>query len=524
MASVVSSNPNGVSINYGYDSLNRLATVTDNRITPGVTTYAYNDVGGVVTVTYPNNVVHTYNYDVTDRVTSVPVTRGGTTLASYTHTFNFAGHKLTATEYSGRVATYTYDAVYKLATETVTNDPPNNGGLTYAHDSVGNRLSLTSTLGAIPSATYSYDPNDRLNVDTYDANGNTITSAGVNYGYDFEDRMTSAGAVTMIYDGDGNRVSKTASGTTTRYLVDDLTPTGYAQVAEELVGGAVTVRYTHGLQRISQTRSGATHFYGYDGGGSVRQLTDTAGAVTDTYTYDSFGVLISGTGSTVNSYRYRGEQWDASVGMYYLRTRWHEPGRGRFMSLDTWEGKGCSPPSLNGYLFGEADPVNKSDPSGHAALEKAALGPIVLAVATAVTATALVYDYQLRRNIRVNSTGRSEYCIFHLDWNDLLLTYSVSVALELVGPCVRRSDVKESSKGRARTKPVVIPRDPENDRICTRLRDLCMQYGKRKPCGDCYRNCMHNDGAWPFKKCPLDGLPDDPAEVWPPIDPGLPIQ
>ncbi len=378
-----------MSVAYGYDSLNRLVTVTDNRITPGVTTYQYNDVGGLVTVTYPNNVVHTYNYDVTDRVTSVPVTRGGTTLASYTHTFNFAGHKLTATEYSGRVATYTYDAVYKLATETVTNDPPNNGGLTYAHDAVGNRLGLTSTLSAIPSATYSYDPNDRLNADTYDANGNTLTSAGVNYGYDFEDRMTSAGAVTMLYDGDGNRVSKTASGVTTRYLVDDLTPTGYAQVAEEVVSGAVAVRYTHGLQRISQTRSGVTHFYGYDGGGSVRQLTDTAGAVTDTYTYDAFGVLISGTGSTVNSYRYRGEQWDSSVGMYYLRARWYDAGKGRFWTADKLEqpclkSRNRRPCGLrfglvhHAFAYTDGDPVNFVDPSGLNSEERTLLSQFVI--------------------------------------------------------------------------------------------------------------------------------------------------
>jgi hypothetical protein len=123
---------------------------------------------------------------------------------------------------------------------------------------------------------------------------------------------TTAGAVTMLIDGDGHRVSRTAGGVTTRFLVDDLTPTGYAQVAEELVSGEVTVRYTHGIQRISQSRAGVTHFYGYDGGGTVRQLTDASGAVTDTYTYDAFGVLIGGTGSTANAYRYRGEQWDAS--------------------------------------------------------------------------------------------------------------------------------------------------------------------------------------------------------------------
>lgn len=43
--------------------------------------------------------------------------------------------------------------------------------------------------------------------------------------------------VAMVYDGDGNQVSETVGSTTTKYLVDDLNPTGYAQVLDELVEG-----------------------------------------------------------------------------------------------------------------------------------------------------------------------------------------------------------------------------------------------------------------------------------------------
>ena len=54
-------------------------------------------------------------------------------------------------------------------------------------------------------------------------------------------------AVTIVYDGDGNRVAETVGGVTTKYLVDTQNPTGYAQVVDELVGGgAVTRTYTYG--------------------------------------------------------------------------------------------------------------------------------------------------------------------------------------------------------------------------------------------------------------------------------------
>jgi hypothetical protein len=112
-------------------------------------------------------------------------------------------------------------------------------------------------------------------------NGNVLTSNGYSFKYDFANRLKSAngGAIMLVYDGDGNRVAKTVGGVTTQYLVDELNPTGLPQVVEELVSGAVQRIYTYGLQRINENQliSGVwtPSFYGYDGGGHVRLLTDT---------------------------------------------------------------------------------------------------------------------------------------------------------------------------------------------------------------------------------------------------------
>ncbi len=65
--------------------------------------------------------------------------------------------------------------------------------------------------------------------------------AGTNV-YDFENRLVQAGSVKLGYDGDGNRVSETVAGVTTKYLVADQNLTGYAQVMDELQGTAVTRR------------------------------------------------------------------------------------------------------------------------------------------------------------------------------------------------------------------------------------------------------------------------------------------
>src|SRR5438093_4752150 len=183
---------------------------------------------------------------------------------------------------------------------------------------------MTSTLSAVGGGSFSYDSNDRLTTDTCDANGNTTSSGAVSNTYDFENRMTAHGSTTMVYDGDGNRVSETVGGATTKYLVDTINPTGLPQVLDETVSGAVTRTYAYGLQRISEDQlNGSTwtpSFYGYDGHGNVRFLTNSAGTVTDTYQYDAFGRLITTSGSTPNNYLYSGE-WSDSIGLYNLRAR-----------------------------------------------------------------------------------------------------------------------------------------------------------------------------------------------------------
>jgi RHS repeat-associated protein len=159
------------------------------------------------------------------------------------------------------------------------------------------------------------------------------------------------------------------NGVTTKYLVeDDVNPTGYPQVLDELTSGAVTRTYTYGLQRISQDQlvSGVwtPSFYGYDGGGNVRQLTNSAGAVTDTYEYDAFGNDVYHTGTTPNNYLYRGEQYDSDLGLYYLRARYYNLATGRFLSRDPEDGKTLDPATLHKYLYANGDPVNGIDPRG----------------------------------------------------------------------------------------------------------------------------------------------------------------
>jgi YD repeat-containing protein len=220
VASVISSNASGTNVTYAWDVNNRLSSVTDNH-TSGVTNYTYDTTNQLASFTYPNGVSHVVTYDSRDRTTALNVNGSSGAIATYAQTFGFSGRKLTVSELNGRSENYSYDSIYRLLNETIASDPisANNGGLGYSLDSVGNRQSLNSTLAALQSQSFAYDANDRLNLDTYDANGNTLTSGGATYSYDFQDRLISTSTgVQIAYDGDGNRVSETASGATTKFL------------------------------------------------------------------------------------------------------------------------------------------------------------------------------------------------------------------------------------------------------------------------------------------------------------------
>ena len=369
LASVSSNHANGILVGYAYDELNRLSTVTDNRLQgEQTTTYTYDPASNVATVTAPNGLQTTLSYDPLNRITSL-----STPISSYTYTLGSTGNKIGAVEQNGRTLTWNYDGIYRLTNETIASDPEkSNGTASYGLDPVGNRLSLNSSLPGIESGSFGYNADDEVSSETYDLNGNTLTTGGKTFTYDSENHLTSmnGGTVRLVYDGDGNRVAKTVGGVMTWYLVDDLNPTGYSQVVEELVGGVVTRQYTYGLQRISENQEISNvwtpSFYGYDGSGSVRRLTNSSGVVTDEYEYDAYGNSFTKQGTTLNNYLYRGEQFDSDLGLYYLRARYYNPSDRKVPFQRPEDGKPIDPKTLHKYLYAGGDPVNTIDPTGRA--------------------------------------------------------------------------------------------------------------------------------------------------------------
>lgn len=74
--------------------------------------------------------------------------------------------------------------------------------------------------------------------------------------------------------------------------------------------------YNSNNQLTKEVSPNSTTVYTYDRNGNVRMLTDSEGAVSDTYDYDAFGTATAEAGLTINPYRYCGEYQDETTGRY----------------------------------------------------------------------------------------------------------------------------------------------------------------------------------------------------------------
>jgi RHS repeat-associated protein len=134
-------------------------------------------------------------------------------------------------------------------------------------------------------------------------------------------------------------------------------------VADVDQNGNVLARYaeTQNIDEpLAELRSTTTSYYEADGLGSVTSLSSTAGALANTYTYDSFGKTTNSTGSIANRFQYTARELDTDTNLYYYRARYYDPTTGRFTSEDPLGVRD----NLDMYVYVGNNPASYDDPFG----------------------------------------------------------------------------------------------------------------------------------------------------------------
>ena len=183
-------------------------------------------------------------------------------------------------------------------------------------------------------AQYTWDQRNRLTEVLHKAVFDDLSADwSVEYQYDAFDHRTAslyytegvcdrveryvweAGDVVLDFvdgDGDGETAALQLS---TRYL--------WGQAVDQLLA----------QEAVDQGGMSEVTYIVRDNLGSTRSLVDYSGAITASYSYDSYGNVLAGSlGAT--RFLYTCQEYDVVIGDYYYNARWYDPASGKFISED----------------------------------------------------------------------------------------------------------------------------------------------------------------------------------------------
>jgi RHS repeat-associated protein len=269
--------PGGAMVNYTYDALGNLDTVTDSI---GTINLDYDDRGFLTRITYSGGHFLAFQYDESGRRTSRTDETGFTLHYEYDAVGRLERLRDTA---DAQLIAYRYGAVGRLARE----ERGNGTSTTYEYDSVGQILHLIH-----------YEPNGSVQSRfdyTYDERGNrstmTTLAGTTTYGYDalgqlVEVTYSNGSKTTYEYDAVGNRISVTANGATETYDANKLN--------QYIKAGGTTFTYDDDGNLTSQATHSGTIAYDYDQENRLVRISNP-GYGTWEYTYDSLGNRVAAT-------------------------------------------------------------------------------------------------------------------------------------------------------------------------------------------------------------------------------------
>jgi len=357
-------------INYEYDAKGNMTTVSDSLNNSKVMArYTYDSNDNLSSVTYGNGTSTSYTYNKGNMIEKVINNNADNTQMSiYSYDYYLDGN-VSKQNRNGVKCYYDYDEFSRIIDEDYGREE-----IDYYYDAAGNRtLKKICDDNGDTDVNYTYDLNNRLLEEStdyyaknetdvtkyvYDNNGNQIKkigyiTKGVNgspsqdlvsenelnntyeiYKYNEFNEMTSfesnkESKWEYAYLPNGLRYRKSNASNFDRYVWDR-----NGNIIAEMNGeGNLTNKYVRGNKLISKN---GNEYFGYDGHGSVVNISNESGKSIKSYDYDAFGVELNRDVNDTNLFRYCGEQYDNETDSIYLRARYYNPSLGRFTTEDTY--------------------------------------------------------------------------------------------------------------------------------------------------------------------------------------------
>jgi RHS repeat-associated protein len=343
----------GAYANYSYDPIGQLTNAVARE--PGGAlrrnenfAYAYDAAGNLAT-RLNATLTQTFSVDNANQLTSA--SRSGTLTAAGT------ANTLAQSVSVNSVGADLYTDKTFATTNGLTLTNGNNQLRFKATDAYSQSVTITQLFNM--PATVSY---------TYDLNGNLVSDGARGYDYDDANQLIRISATNQwksefVYDALGRRlIRREYIWQRSAWLqVDEVRYVwlGMSVLQERNAANNVRVTYTG---RLAREDANSTCFYFSDGNGNLSSLIDSSGNIKARYRYDSFGNLLSKSGSLAdaNLIRFSGKKYHANSGLYYYGFRLYAPNLQRWLNEDPIGLSG----GMNLHALVGNDPINVTDPFG----------------------------------------------------------------------------------------------------------------------------------------------------------------
>ena len=313
---------------------------------------------------------------------------------------------------NGKWTGYSYDALGQLVQvndHSDTRSGENGTTWKYTYDLGGNilkkeRFAYADTTNPLETVTYEYGDaawRDKLtavngNDIAYDAIGNPLNDGTWTYTWQNGrqlQKMQKAGVTAeFVYNADGLRVQKTVNGVATKYTL-------HGKNVVHMTSGADELHFFYDAQNRPAVvvYNGTAYAYVKSLQGDIVAILDENGNAVVSYGYDAWGAPLWCTGELaetlgkVQPFRYRGYVFDEETGLFYLRSRYYNPGWGRFVNADAEIAVEAKLWDAKLFLYCANNPVRYTDDGGNSFWDVLAdCGKALLVAAVVVAVVAVV--------------------------------------------------------------------------------------------------------------------------------------